>query len=112
MEGIDVLVVGSGTAGLASAIKLKQLLNNAHLEKSVVVIDKSANPGYHNLSGAIVELECLEHIIKDWKDRKDSFMDDVHKSQIIHDELVYLTPKKYFTIPEFIIPKDMSHKGN
>ena len=46
---IDVLIVGAGPAGLATAIRLKQQLTAASSEASVVVIDKSPRPGYHCL---------------------------------------------------------------
>jgi len=52
---IDVLVVGAGPAGLATAIRLKQQLVAASSDASVVVIDKSPRPGYHCLSGAAFE---------------------------------------------------------
>ena len=57
---IDVLVVGGGPAGLATAIHLKQQLAAASGEASVAVIDKAPRPGYHCLSGAAFEPACLD----------------------------------------------------
>jgi len=52
---LDVLVVGGGPAGLATAIRLKQQLAAAGRDASVAVIDKAPRPGYHALSGAAFE---------------------------------------------------------
>ena len=53
---LDVLIVGGGTAGLATAIRLKQQLDEAGRSASMAVIDKASQPGYHNLSGAVLSL--------------------------------------------------------
>ena len=59
---IDVLVVGAGPAGLAAAIRLRQLLAATSSDASVVVIDKSPWPGYHCLSGAAFEPAALDQL--------------------------------------------------
>ena len=61
----DVVVVGAGPAGLATAIRLKQL--NADL--SVVVLEKGSEPGAHILSGAVMDPRALTELIPDWKDK-------------------------------------------
>ena len=64
----SVLIVGAGPAGLSAAIALK----HADPDAEVVVIDKAAAPGNHNLSGAVLEPEALhkllDPVVPDWKD--------------------------------------------
>ncbi len=65
----DVVVVGGGPAGLATAIHLKQLAAAAGKELSVVVLEKGSEPGAHILSGAIMDPKALSELIPDWKER-------------------------------------------
>lgn len=51
----DVLVVGAGPAGLATAARLRQLANAAGRDVSVCVVEKAAEVGGHILSGAVIE---------------------------------------------------------
>ena len=51
----DVVVVGAGPAGLATAIRLKQLAAPTGTEVSVVVLEKGSEPGAHILSGAVMD---------------------------------------------------------
>src|SRR5688572_17239447 len=63
----DVVVVGAGPAGLAAAIRLKQLANEAGEELSVVVLEKGSEVGAHILSGAVIDPIGLNRLIPDWK---------------------------------------------
>jgi choline dehydrogenase-like flavoprotein len=62
----DVVVVGGGPAGLATAIRLKQLAAQGK-EVSVVVLEKGSEPGAHILSGAIIDPRALTELLPDWK---------------------------------------------
>ncbi|MBN2211174.1 MAG: 4Fe-4S dicluster domain-containing protein [Sedimentisphaerales bacterium] len=63
----SVLVVGAGPAGLAAAITFKCKQPDA----DVVVLDKAASPGEHNLSGAVMDPAPLEKLLNlaqpDWR---------------------------------------------
>ncbi len=61
----DVVIVGAGPAGLATAIRLKEL--NADL--SVIVLEKGSEPGAHILSGAVMDPRALTELFPDWKER-------------------------------------------
>ena len=61
----DVVIVGAGPGGLATAIRLKQL--DANL--SVVVLEKGSEPGAHILSGAVMDPGAITELIPDWQAR-------------------------------------------
>ena len=65
----DVVIVGAGPAGLATAIRLKQLAAAADREVSVVMLEKGSEPGAHILSGAIMDPIALTELFPDWKDK-------------------------------------------
>ncbi len=60
----DVVVVGAGPAGLAAAIRLKQLAPDS----TVCVVEKGAEVGAHILSGAVIEPRALDELLPDWRD--------------------------------------------
>ena len=61
----DVVIVGAGPAGLATAIHLKQL----NPDLSVIVLEKGSEPGAHILSGAVMDPRALTELFPDWKER-------------------------------------------
>jgi electron-transferring-flavoprotein dehydrogenase len=61
----DVVVVGGGPAGLAAAIRIKQLAT----ETSVCVLEKGSEIGAHILSGAVMDPRALNELFPDWKER-------------------------------------------
>jgi glycine/D-amino acid oxidase-like deaminating enzyme len=65
----DVVIVGAGPAGLATAIRLRQLAVEKGQELSVCVLEKGSEPGAHILSGAIMDPRALNELFPDWKER-------------------------------------------
>ena len=65
----DVVIVGAGPAGLAAAIRVKQLAAEHGKEVSVVVLEKGSEPGAHILSGAVMDPKALTELIPDWKEK-------------------------------------------
>jgi electron-transferring-flavoprotein dehydrogenase len=106
---IDVLVVGAGPAGLATAIRLRQRLAETDPEASVVVIDKAPRPGYHCLSGAALEPACLDELVPDWRDDR-RLME--HVTPVERDELWFLLGDHAIRVPEAVVPTRMRHSGN
>ncbi|MCA8938683.1 MAG: electron transfer flavoprotein-ubiquinone oxidoreductase, partial [Planctomycetes bacterium] len=70
---MDVLLVGGGPANLACAIRLKQLVeeHNAHhpddqMEPEIFVIEKGAELGHHQMSGAVMDPRGIEALLPNW----------------------------------------------
>ncbi|HVZ99057.1 MAG TPA: electron transfer flavoprotein-ubiquinone oxidoreductase [Caulobacterales bacterium] len=99
----DVLIVGAGPAGLAAAIRLKQVAP----ELTVAVLEKGSEVGAHILSGAVIDPIALNELIPDWKARGAPLDTPVTK-----DVFVALGPAGEIKLPNFIMPPLMSNHGN
>jgi electron-transferring-flavoprotein dehydrogenase len=100
----DAVIVGGGPAGLAAAIRLKQL--NPGL--SVVVIEKGAALGAHILSGAVIDPCGLDLLLPGWRGDKEAPL----KTQVTADRYYMLWEKRSLRLPNFILPPLMSNRGN
>jgi electron-transferring-flavoprotein dehydrogenase len=108
---VGVLIVGAGPAGLACAIRLSQLLEDAPEirdrlgEVPVALLDKGKQPGSHLLSGAVVNPRALRRLFKGRKR-----IDEMPFYGPVHDEAVYfLTRGGSMRIPT---PPTMKNEGN
>ncbi|HWK65485.1 MAG TPA: electron transfer flavoprotein-ubiquinone oxidoreductase [Rhizobiaceae bacterium] len=100
----DVVIVGAGPAGLAAAIRLKQL----DPELSVVVLEKGAEVGAHILSGAVVDPIGIDRLLPGWRNESEH----PFKTQVNDDQFLVLGPAGSFRIPNFLMPPLMSNHGN
>ena len=96
----DYLVVGAGPAGLASAIRLKQL----QPEASVCVLEKAASLGAHSISGAVLEPGPLDTLLPQWREQYTGM-----KIPATSDEFRYLTRTRSFRLP---LPPTLRNHGN
>jgi electron-transferring-flavoprotein dehydrogenase len=103
----DVVVVGAGPAGLATAIRLKQLAAAANAEVSVVVLEKGSEPGAHILSGAIMDPIALTELIPDWKDKGAPL-----KQPVTEDEFLFLSEAGHKATPHGLLPDCFKNHGN
>ncbi|TMJ83144.1 MAG: NAD(P)/FAD-dependent oxidoreductase, partial [Alphaproteobacteria bacterium] len=99
----DVVVVGAGPAGLASAIRLKQL--NADL--TIVVVEKGSEVGAHILSGAVIDPVSLDRLLADWRDDADCPL----KTQVTADKFYWMTTGAAIPLPSIMMPPLMSNHG-
>jgi electron-transferring-flavoprotein dehydrogenase len=104
----DVVVVGAGPAGLATAIRLKQLAAERGEEISVVVVEKGSEVGAHILSGAVIDPKGLDRLVPDWRTDPDCPL----KTPVARDGFVFLGPSGSVGIPNALMPKFMSNHGN
>ena len=64
----DVVIVGAGPAGLASACRLMQLAKENNQELTVCLVEKGSEVGAHILSGAVIESRAIEELFPNWKE--------------------------------------------
>ena len=98
----DVVIVGAGPAGLAAAIRLKQI--NADL--SVVVLEKGSEVGAHILSGAVLDISGLDALLPEWRT-----MGAPVKTEVMRDNFYLLGPAGQIRIPNWPMPPLMSNHG-
>ena len=103
----DVLIVGAGPSGLAAAIRLKQLANEAGKELMVCVLEKGAAVGAHILSGAVIDTMALNELIPEWKVKGAPL-----KTLVENDEFLILSESGSWSIPHWLMPPLMSNQGN
>src|SRR5258705_5600549 len=103
----DVVVVGAGPAGLAAAIRLKQLAAEHSHEISVCVIEKGSEIGAHILSGAVMDPRALDELLPDWKAKGAPL-----NTPVTEDRFLFLTETSSFETPGFILPACFRNHGN
>ena len=103
----DVVVVGGGPGGLATAIRLKQLAAAKGTEVSVVVLEKGSEPGAHVLSGAIMDPIALTELFPNWK-----AMGAPLNQPVTGDAMIFLGEKSSFRVPNLLLPACFENHGN
>ena len=100
----DVVIVGAGPAGLAAAIRLRQLSAEQGEELSVCVVEKGSEVGAHILSGAVLEPRSLNELIPDWEAQGAPLNTPAGR-----DDFLFLTRSLAIKLPT---PPQMHNKGN
>src|SRR3954468_19080018 len=104
----DVVIVGAGPAGLATAIRLKQRAAQASGDVSVVVVEKGSEVGAHILSGAVIDPIGLDRLLPEWRDDPDRPL----RTEVAKDEFLYLGPAGGVRLPTIGLPRLMDNHGN
>src|SRR5215470_15070790 len=99
----DVVIVGAGPAGLAAAIRLKQLAAERGKDVSVVVLEKGSQVGAHILSGAVIDPVALDQLLPGWREQGSPL-----QTQVSEDRFYYLWDKGGVALPTFAMPPLMS----
>ncbi len=103
----DVVVVGGGPAGLATAIRLKQLAAAKGSEVSVVVLEKGSEPGAHILSGAIMDPKAINELFPNWKEL------GAPLNQPVTEDMFLMTTETGATrVPNRLLPDCFDNHGN
>lgn len=104
----DVVIVGAGPAGLASACRLMQLAQEQEKELQVCVVEKGSEVGAHILSGAVFEPRALQELFPDWKER------GAPLNTPVTEDHIYLLKgeQKSHRMPNMMTPKTMHNEGN
>ena len=103
----DVVVVGGGPGGLATAIRIKQLAAKTGKEMSVVVLEKGSEPGAHILSGAIMDPIAMNELFPNWK-----AMGAPLNQPVTDDAMVFLGEKSGTRTPNIFLPGCFQNHGN
>jgi electron-transferring-flavoprotein dehydrogenase len=104
----DVVVAGGGPAGLATAIRLKQLAAEAGSELSVVVVEKGSEIGAHILSGAVIDPIGLDRLLPEWRSDPERPL----TTEVTKDEFLFLGPAGGVKLPTIAMPRLMDNHGN
>ncbi len=102
----DVVVVGAGPAGLATAIRVKQLAGLQGREVSVVVLEKGSEPGAHILSGAVMDPRAFEELFPDWRDKGAPL-----NQPVTDDDLLLLSETGATRTPDWLVPRNFHNHG-
>ena len=99
----DVVIVGAGPAGLAAAIRLKQI----NPDISVVVVEKGSEVGAHILSGAVIDPVGIDKLLPDWRGE-----DTPIKTAVSEDRFYWLSQNGALRLPNIMMPPLMNNHGN
>ena len=103
----DVVVVGGGPAGLAAAIRLKQLAAEKGNEISVCLLEKGSEIGAHILSGAVMDPRALTELLPDWQAQGAPLL-----APVTEDRFVFLSRASAYKVPDFMLPACFRNHGN
>jgi electron-transferring-flavoprotein dehydrogenase len=103
----DVVVVGAGPSGLATAIHLKQLCAKAGKDFTVCVVEKGSEVGAHILSGAVIDPRGITELLPDWKEKGAPL-----NQPVTADRFMFLTQSGARKVPDWMLPGCFRNHGN
>ncbi|WP_109339863.1 electron transfer flavoprotein-ubiquinone oxidoreductase [Saliniradius amylolyticus] len=104
----DVVIVGAGPAGLATACRLGQLAKDNDQELMICVVEKGSEVGAHILSGAVLDPKSLNELFPDWEKRGAPL-----NTPVTEDHIYLLKDdNKASKLPGFAVPKTLHNQGN
>ena len=104
----DVVIVGAGPAGLATACRLAQLAAALPSPPTICLLEKGAAVGSHIVSGALLDPSSLNELFPDWQAQGAPV-----STAVSSEEVVYLTSATgSVRVPDFLVPADTHNKGN
>jgi electron-transferring-flavoprotein dehydrogenase len=103
----DVVIVGAGPAGLAAAIRLKQVAAETGSEISVCILEKGSEVGAHILSGAVVDPKALDELLPDWR----TMGCPLAETPVTDNQHWFLTKSGKFDVPHLLTPPFLNNKG-
>ncbi len=99
----DVVIVGAGPSGLATAIKIKQLNSDIN----VCILEKGSEVGAHILSGNVFETRALDELIPDWREK-----DSPIKTKVSKEKFLFLSKNKSLSWPTWLLPNVQKNHNN
>ncbi|HJU50305.1 MAG TPA: NAD(P)/FAD-dependent oxidoreductase, partial [Pseudogulbenkiania sp.] len=102
----DVVIVGAGPGGLATAIRIKQLAAEQGKDVSVVVLEKGSEPGAHILSGAVMDPRAMNELFPNWKE-----LGAPLNQPVTGDDILFLSETGAKRTPDFLVPRNFHNEG-
>ena len=102
----DVVVVGGGPGGLATAIRIKQLAAEKGNDVSVVVLEKGSEPGAHILSGAVMDPKAITELIPNWQE-----LGAPLNQAVTGDDVLFLNETGATRTPDWLVPRNLHNDG-
>lgn len=100
----DVIIIGAGPSGLATAIRLAQLAKQQKIECSICILEKAAAVGSHSIAGAVLDTRAINELIPNWRELGAPVV-----TAATIDQFLFLTKNSSFKLPT---PPQMQNHGN